>query len=288
VTHEDRFIGQLERYFDEYEGITPLPDTVRDAVRATIPTTPQTGSDQGPMRFLNMTRSVPAPVRYGLVAVAVFAAAVLGAIFYQGINVGAPTDPTPTPRPALPLAGDSLESGTYRLRAAGGITVSLTVPAGWRNVSSVGVWDGPPTHSERSLVFWNPNQVQQVYADPCRSDDGFVDVSDPTVDELAEALANQPDRGEAIPEDIVIDSFTGKQILLQVPEQIDFADCDGGEFSSWFGRSHQLPGQVDRVYILDVDGQVLVIDMSWMSLENNTDRAELQAIVDSITIEPPG
>jgi len=285
MTREDQFIGQLERYLDEFEGITPLPDAVRDAIRAEIPKTKQTGSLAGPMRFVNMTMSVPAPVRYGLATVAVVAAAVLGSLFYRGLNVGT-TEPTATPQPAMPLVGDRLDGGTYRLQAPGGVTVNMTVPAGWRNVSSVGVWDGPPVSSERSLVFWNPSQVQQVYADPCRSEDGFVDVSNPTVDALATALANQPDRGDAVPGDIAIDGFSGKQILLQVPREIDFADCDGGEFSSWFGRSHQLPGQVDRVYILDVDGQLLVIDMSWMYLENNIDRLQLQGIVDSIKIEP--
>ena len=287
MTREDEFIGHVEQYLDDYEGVTPLPDSVRDALRAEIPKTKQTGSLRGPMRFVNMTMSLPAPARYGIAAVAIVAAAVLGAVFYQGLNVGT-TDPSPTPRPAMPLAGDLLVGGTYRLRAPGGITVTMTVPAGWRNVSSVGVWDGPPVSTERSLVFWNPSQVQQVYADPCRSDDGFMDMGNPTVDELATALASQPDRGDAVPQDIAIDGFSGKQVLLQVPREIDFADCDGGEFSSWFGRSHQLPGQVDLVYVLDVDGRLLVIDESWMYLENTTDRAQLRAIVDSITIEPPG
>jgi hypothetical protein len=68
--------------------------------------------------------------------------------------------------------------------------------------------------------------------------------------------------------------------------QIDLADCDEGEFASWYGRYRQGPGQVDRVYIIDVDSERLVLDMSWMLDSTNADRSELQAIVDSIEIQP--
>ena len=41
MTHNDEFIGQLESYLDEYEGSTPLPEDVRDAIRAELPLTRQ-------------------------------------------------------------------------------------------------------------------------------------------------------------------------------------------------------------------------------------------------------
>ena len=53
-------------------------------------------------------------------------------------------------------------------------------------------------------------------------------------------------------------------IEMTVPTDIDFADCDRGEFRSWAGRYHQGPGQVDQVYILDVEGQRVVIDTTYM------------------------
>ena len=34
MTRDDRFISELETYLVEYEGSTPLPSSVRDAVRA--------------------------------------------------------------------------------------------------------------------------------------------------------------------------------------------------------------------------------------------------------------
>ena len=37
MTRNDDFIGQLEGYLEEYEGSTPLPNEVRDAIRAQLP-----------------------------------------------------------------------------------------------------------------------------------------------------------------------------------------------------------------------------------------------------------
>ena len=36
MTRDDTFVEQLENYLDEYEGLTPLPDLVRDDVRAAL------------------------------------------------------------------------------------------------------------------------------------------------------------------------------------------------------------------------------------------------------------
>ena len=37
----DEFIGLLGGYLDEYEGSTPMPEHVRDAIRADLPSTRQ-------------------------------------------------------------------------------------------------------------------------------------------------------------------------------------------------------------------------------------------------------
>ncbi len=73
MTHEDDFIQQLEGYLDEYEGTTPLPDEVRDAVRAQLRTTRQIGPITGPMRDFMMSNVI----RVGLVAAAAAIIAVI-------------------------------------------------------------------------------------------------------------------------------------------------------------------------------------------------------------------
>jgi hypothetical protein len=76
-------------------------------------------------------------------------------------------------------------------------------------------------------------------------------------------------------------------IEMTVPSDIDFADCDRGEFRSWLGRYHQGPGQVDQVYILDVEGQRVVIYTNYMPGTSETERAEREAIVESMQLGGP-
>jgi hypothetical protein len=47
-------------------------------------------------------------------------------------------------------------------------------------------------------------------------------------------------------------------------------------------RYHQGPGQVDRLWILDVDGKRLVIDAFYMPEATGEEIAQINEIVDSI------
>ena len=67
MTREDDFIAQLEDYLDAYEGVTPLPDAIRDAVRAKLPSTRQIGPVLGLMRFPAMSN----PLKIGIGPVSV-------------------------------------------------------------------------------------------------------------------------------------------------------------------------------------------------------------------------
>jgi len=78
MTRDDAFIGLLEGYLDGYEGTTPLPESVRDALREQIVTTKQMRPLPGPMRYLSMI-TLPAPARYGAVAALAIAAVFIGA-----------------------------------------------------------------------------------------------------------------------------------------------------------------------------------------------------------------
>jgi hypothetical protein len=67
---------------------------------------------------------------------------------------------------------------------------------------------------------------------------------------------------------------------------IDFADCDNGQFKSWLGRYHRGPGQIDRHYILDVDGHRLVAFMNFMPATSEADIEEMQKVFDSLDLLP--
>jgi hypothetical protein len=73
-----------------------------------------------------------------------------------------------------------------------------------------------------------------------------------------------------------------------VPSKINFSRCGQGYFESWRGRGwatdrwQQGPGQVDRLWILDVEGHRLVIDANYMPSATRKQRDELERIVHSI------
>ncbi|MGH2456830.1 MAG: hypothetical protein ACRDHD_11320 [Candidatus Limnocylindria bacterium] len=287
MTHDDQLIDQLEGYLDDYQGHTPLPDTVRDAVREKLATLKQVAPLPGPMRNIRMSVIIPSPVRYGLVAAAVLTAAILGtALISRGPNLGGPgATPTPTPTPP-PLAGDPLEPGTYSI-ARGSLNATISVPAGWSSLDSRGVAKGD-NQTFAVVVFWPfPTELAEVYSDPCHWKTSAIEPPvGPTVDDLADALAAQEMRGDAVPTDVTLGGYEGKVLEMSVPTDIDFTDCDDGSFYSWAGRFHQGPGQIDVVYILDVEGQRQVLIAHHMPGVSAADLAEQQAILDSIDLLP--
>lgn len=89
MTRHDDFTRQLEAYLDEYEGTTPLPTHVRQAVRAKLPRTKQVGPPSGwPTRYMTMTMNIPGPARFAILAAVVAAVSVLGLNFMTRTNVG--------------------------------------------------------------------------------------------------------------------------------------------------------------------------------------------------------
>ena len=79
-------------------------------------------------------------------------------------------------------------------------------------------------------------------------------------------------------------------------EQGNFVDCDAAGdgrhyFESWTGngwatdRYHEGRGQVDRLWILDIDGARLVIDAFYVPSATSEDRDELLDVVESIRFE---
>jgi hypothetical protein len=116
------------------------------------------------------------------------------------------------------------------------------------------------------------------------------------VDELVAALTAQASRDATEPVDITIDGYAGKSITLHVPDGAAFEGCDDGNFGYWasidpqFGddglspsRHAQAPGQIDTLYILDLDGVIMLIDTSYYAGTSEEDVAALEAIVESGT-----
>lgn len=235
----------------------------------------------------------------------------LGTLLWVGVMAamgstaqGADSSSPPSGSPAagittLGLDESPLAAGIYRIQldqipsgGAGLPAVLITVPDGWSNLRGWGVYRGALVDAPVSVQFWD---VGSVYGHPCQWQGTLFDPG-PGVDDLANALVLRPMRGATEPTDVTLDGHDGRYVELSVPADLDFATCDadGAEhyFESWVGvsdgdRYHQGPGQVDRLWILDVDGRRLVIDGFDMPFATDAERQELLDVIASIRFEAP-
>lgn len=200
----------------------------------------------------------------------------------------------------LATGSEQLDAGTYVLDLdawASGVerypNVTIMLPDGWANIDSLGVNTGQGGPHWMGITFWD---VGEVFAHPCQWKGKMIQPG-PTAADLATVLAERPLRDATEPVDVVVDGYAGKEMEWSVPDHIDFSTCDTFEgdnfFESWDAaagswasdRYQQGPGQVDRLWILDVNGERLVIDAMYMPSTDAKDRAELGQVMESIRFE---
>jgi hypothetical protein len=215
------------------------------------------------------------------------------ALLASACTSGAPPTAAPgaTP-PAMPSGTEDLKAGTYAfelplLDAPGKPlpNILITVPDGWNSFGGFAVQSHVGTSRQMAVSIWN---VVDVYANGCHWLGPMIHPG-PTVDELAAVLAARPLRNATAPVAATLGGHHGKYLEWSVPVDIHFSDCDGALFKSWNevegDRYQQGPGQVDRLWILDVEGHRLVIDATYMPAATEQDRGELATVVDSIVFK---
>ena len=197
----------------------------------------------------------------------------------------------------FPGVSDDVAPGTY-LWAAGAATpadVTFTVPAGWASRFAIANKDrGGP--GEIAVGNWI---IANVYEDPCQWQGSLLDPPvGPTVDDLATALAAQKDRNATEPTDVMLGGYPAKRVELSIPADLDPATCDEGAIRTWVAPGEDTalvddtqnlgmhPGQLNVVYIVDVNGDRLVIDTWHMPGTSAADLAELDGILASMRIQP--
>lgn len=280
MTRHDDLIRLLEGYLEEYEDSTPLPESVRDAVRAQIPSTMQRPAWWPERRFPSMSNYV----RIGLAAAVVAVAAALGYNYLIAPNVGGPgideqtrtPEPTQTPIP-LPVQGE-LAPGTYAIDDVLTSRILLTVPDGWqKNVIPAAVWT-PDSNAHLGFAT-----VENVVVDPCAAVPVFRDPAvGPTVDDLVTALESLPGLEVSLSTDVTVAGYAGKRLELTAPD----ATC--GDATLWRIQPLDDNGPLEVhavVWVLDVDGERLAIIAHDRPGAATSDIEEMQAMVDSLGIE---
>ena len=183
----------------------------------------------------------------------------------------------------------------------GSITVTIAAPD-WIGTPGEGLIQWGPTYSSgptgAGMIGFTEGEYY-VYGDPCAWSTTRPDTPATTVDGLVAALANQASREASAPEDITVDGYAGKKIILHMADEgadFDACDEDGGDASfGLFGvasdegpaRYSQDPGQIEEVWAVDVDGVVVVnIGVYYPDTPQNA-IDEVRAILASATFEAP-
>jgi hypothetical protein len=133
--------------------------------------------------------------------------------------------------------------------------------------------------------------VGNVFGDPCRSNNTLFDPPiGSSVDDLVAAFASQKGHRSTMPTDVEVDGYAGKYMEMTVPAGIDVADCDHREYRTWAdsieGERSLEAGQRDLLWIVDVAGDRLVIDVALGPQTTEQDRADRIHMVRSIQIDP--
>jgi hypothetical protein len=203
----------------------------------------------------------------------------------------------PTPSPSVPQS--ATPTATRRLSgqvvgAASGDTTypsySVEVPAGWSGNGDF-VLRTPP--DVMGLSVWDAIQVP---TDPCRWSSTMT-TPGPTVDDLVNALVAQRTRNASAPIEATLAGYSGTYLEWSVPpDMVDGENCDPWpdngyrDFVSFLGvgdseRYQQLANQVDRLWVLDVNGRRLVVDATYSPDATDAQKAELDQVVESLRFD---
>lgn len=150
-------------------------------------------------------------------------------------------------------------------------------------------------HGVLGVSVWD---VKQVPGDPCHWRASMA-TPGPSVADLVAALVAQRLRKATAPAQVTLAGYHGQYLEWSVPSDMavtgdsDFAGCDAWpdnghlDFVSWLGtgdseRYEQVAGQIDRVWVLDVNGQRLVVDATYGPSTTQSDREDLDRVAQSL------
>jgi hypothetical protein len=195
--------------------------------------------------------------------------------------------PSPPPRALFGRPGERLAPGTYVIDEVEGsptAPIFVTIGDGWTNFD-----DWAILNDDISGGF-NLARTSSVYLDACHWGDGAYTGDVTTFEGLATALAEQGGWADVTtPADIAVDGYVGKAFQRTAPN--DFSDCSSatvGRFRSMRspdgGLTYYEPGEIETVWVLDLDGTVVLVSARMAPGQPSAAHAELGAVLDSLRI----
>lgn len=113
-----------------------------------------------------------------------------------------------------------------------------------------------------------------------------------SVGAIVDALVRQRLTSATRLREVDLAGYRGKYVEVTTPTDRDYARCDDAELNLWEGRPEggywtREPGMVERLWILDVDGQPMVIQMAVPPSATDPQIHALTHIVEAATFETP-
>jgi hypothetical protein len=214
-------------------------------------------------------------------------------------------NPTVTPHPGV--VDVSVARGRTQIIPAGPTPARLTVslPDGWERASPA-MYVKPSGTAEVGLSIgaW---RIQHVNLFPCRwatpayADTLFPSTAQGQADALSAWWGQDPNKAfysnatiapvASKPTPATIAGHPAWYVEVLIPSDFDLSQCDGGQLVLWKTpdgsvRTGLGPDEHDRLWVVDVKGERVVIDASAPLTPSPADEAEIQAVIDSIVIQP--
>ncbi len=173
-----------------------------------------------------------------------------------------------------------VEPGTYVLDVFAE-PLQVTVPAGWA------AFDDLVLHGPEGATLAVVDGAWDVYSDGCDWIEALLPVG-PTVADLVAALEAQVPATHTAPQPVSIGGYSGTEIALTAPADLDYATCYGGVYAAMKDDTGRLtyleaPGIPHTFRILDINGERGII-ATWSTSElSESTKSQLDAMVASLT-----
>lgn len=167
---------------------------------------------------------------------------------------GPTTNASPPDYQTMPDDSAPIDPGRWAVRAEGPSEAPLAVfdvPEGFIGGGPY-IWTNKPW---AVMGYWT---VDVVYDDPC-SDSGSAPPLGDTVEDLADALAAQKVTTTTQAAPVSVGGYDGLYLELSTPADFDYARCHQDGLHIWGDRPVIAEPVADRYWVLDVDGQRVMI-----------------------------